>query len=189
MIKPVIGSTGPVPGESSMARPPRRNWRDLVAGTILVGLGLFGLALVIGHLPAFQVRGNPVFGTLQQPLSMGHGVYLGAGNFPLGLFALLVIVGAAIALCGAGHTNQRLERWYVRPSISIISAVVCFAVAIRPLGLLAVGPMVIVIGSLASKDCRWREVFSSAIAVTAGCIIVFRYLLKLPIPIAPWLGW
>src|SRR5262245_8636212 len=188
MTSPITESNAPVSGRSRVRLKLQWNSRDVVAGAAFVGVGLLGLALVIGHRPAFQIWGKPILGILQPPLSMGHGAYLGAGSFPLGLFGLLVVVGAIMAIW-AMNGGERLERWHARSSILIMAAVVGFAVTIRPLGLLVAGPTVIVIGSFANSDSRWSEVIVSAIGMTAGSVIVFKYLLKLPIPIAPWLGW
>ena len=44
-----------------------------------------------------------------------------------------------------------------------------------------------VIGSLAEKDMRWLKTCVFGLAMTAFCIGLFRYLLNLPIPVAPWL--
>jgi hypothetical protein len=62
-----------------------------------------------------------------------------------------------------------------------------FGLAIRPLGLAAAGPLLVVVGALASEETRWLEVILFAAGMTAFCVVLFKYLLSLPIPLAPWL--
>ena len=47
----------------------------------------------------------------------------------------------------------------------------------------------ILVAGAASPETRWRELAVFAVAVTAGCIGLFRTLLHLPIPIFVIQGW
>ena len=42
--------------------------------------------------------------------------------------------------------------------------------------------MVMVSGA-ASPETRWRELAIFAVAITVGCVLLFRVLLRLPVPI------
>jgi Tripartite tricarboxylate transporter TctB family len=180
-----------------MARPSTRlssagllrNYQDLAAGLLLVGVGLAGMVLVDSRVGALVPGLDRLGAVLPPPLSSAHGAYLGAGSFPFGLFVLLGGIGAVLALRALMAPAEPLGVWQVRPVILIFTAVAVFGLAIRPLGLVVAGPIAIFVGSLATADFRWREVAASAFGTTAASIVIFGYLLKLPIPIAPWMDW
>lgn len=164
-----------------------RNPRNLTAGLLLIVSGAAGLLLSDGGLRALIGMDRMV--GLPSVLSPAHGAYLGSGSFPFGLFILLVVIGFVMAAVALVVPGERLAAWRLRPVISILAAVLFFAATIRPLGLAVAGPVVITLASLATPDWRWREVASSAAATTSLMIVIFAWLLRLPIPIAPWLGW
>ena len=49
------------------------------------------------------------------------------------------------------------------------------------------GPLLIFFAGLAADDRKLKELLIFAIAMSAGCILLFKYALSLPIPLAPWL--
>jgi hypothetical protein len=165
--------------------PARRSTRDLAAGLLLGVIGLAGL-LVADDRFRTLLPGTPA---LPAPLSSAHGAYLGGGSFPIALFVLLLAIGAAMALLALVVPGERLAAWRLRPMLLILAAVFLFGATIRPLGLVVAGPVAIVLSSLATTGWKWWELVSSAVATTAASIFVFAVMLRLPIPIAPWLGW
>ena len=80
-----------------------------------------------------------------------------------------------------------LDRWGVRGPIFILGAAVAFALAVRPLGLAVAGPLVIVISAMASRETRLVEMLIFGTIITAFCLLLFKFALNLPIPVAPWL--
>jgi putative tricarboxylic transport membrane protein len=160
--------------------------RDLIAGLVLVGIGVVGLLLSDGQVRALAGMETA---RLPQPLSPSRGAYLGSGSFPFGLFALLVVIGMVMMLLARSVSGERAAKWRLRQMVMILAAVFVFAATIRSLGLLIAGPAAITLASFAAADFRWRELMSSAILTTAASIVVFIWLLRLPVPIAPWLGW
>jgi hypothetical protein len=64
---------------------------------------------------------------------------------------------------------------------------VIFGLLIRPLGLAVAGPLLVIVGALASEESRWFEVMLFALGMTLFCVVLFKHLLSLPIPLAPWL--
>ena len=59
-----------------------------------------------------------------------------------------------------------------------------FAETIRGLGLAVAGPLAVTVGSFASKDARPLEALIFGILLTGACVLLFKTLLGLPIPVA-----
>jgi len=144
--------------------------QDFVAGVSLLAVSLFALwasaPLHTGRL------GSPGPGLLPEVLA----VMVGAA----GLF----LVGMSLARPG-----EPLGRWPVRGPLLIALAVVAFALTIRLPGLAVAGPASMLVAGAASPETRWRELAIFSLAVTGGCIGLFRFLLHLPIPILILPGW
>jgi hypothetical protein len=58
---------------------------------------------------------------------------------------------------------------------------------VRPLGLVVAGPLAIVVSAFASDEVRWSETLLFGALMTAFCVGLFKFVLGLPIPLAPWL--
>ena len=67
--------------------------------------------------------------------------------------------------------------------IFVSLSVVAFALTIRSVGLVLAGPLVVVVSGAASSDVRWKELVAFAVVMTAFCVVLFRSILGLPIPI------
>jgi hypothetical protein len=155
---------GPVP-DSPSTLPVSR---DLIAGLFLVALGALGLWLT-WHLPG---------GTLRA---------VGPGMMPRALCTLVGIVGLAVIAASVLVPGARLERWSLRGPIFVLGAIVLFGLTIRSLGLAVAGPLAIIVGSFASPEARLRESVPFAVVLTAICIGLFKYVLRLPIPVVTFL--
>jgi putative tricarboxylic transport membrane protein len=99
----------------------------------------------------------------------------------LGLLGVLLVVSSIV------EKGSSLDRWSIRGPVLILGALVAFGLAVRPLGLVAAGPLAIVVSAFASKEVRWRETILVGTLMTAFCIGLFKFALGLPIPLAPWL--
>jgi putative tricarboxylic transport membrane protein len=149
-------------------RVARRCPRDIGGGLLLLALGLFGLYNSWG-------------------LTTGTTRQIGPGMLPQSLSVLLAAVGAGLALVGLFASGPGLERWRLRGPLFILGAAVVFGLVIKPLGLLVAAPLAIAIGGLASSATRVIEIVVFGVVMTAFCVILFKYMLALPIPLAPWL--
>ena len=112
---------------------------------------------------------------------------MGPGMMPK---ALAVLLGALGALQLAGsffHFGERMRRWTIRGPLFLFGAMIVFGLTLRPWGLVAAGPLAILIGSLASDEVRWGEALATAVGTTLFCIGLFKFALGLPVPLAPWL--
>jgi putative tricarboxylic transport membrane protein len=137
------------------------------------GLVLLGIAAV-----ALWQSADLTAGSLRQ---------IGPGFMPRVLAAITGLCGlvmCASALAGRGAT---MERWSVRGLAFVLAGMVAFALTVRPLGLAVAGPLVVIASAFATTEVRWREIILFGLVLTAACIVLFKVLLRLPVPLAPWL--
>lgn len=133
--------------------------------------------MMLGGLALWQADDLGV-GTMRQ---------LGAGMIPkvlaylTGLCGLLMLIGSFLR-DGAG-----LERWSLRGPLFVLGAAVVFGLTVRPLGLAVAGPLVIFIGGMASHETKVVESVIFSLVMTVFCLVLFKYVLTLPVPVAPWL--
>lgn len=143
--------------------------QDLGAGLFLVGIALIAL----------WQGAELESGTLRE---------IGPGLLPKALAVLTGLCGIAIAILPfVTHRGETLGAWSLRGSLFVLAAALAFAFSIRPLGFAVAGPCAIVLASLASRETRKVEIVVFALVMTAFCLLLFRMLLGLPIPVAPWL--
>jgi len=147
----------------------RRGWpRDIGAGLFLLGLGAVG----------FFSTGD---------LMMTEGSGIGPGLMPRGVSALLAAVGLAVTALGITTRAERVRFGALRGPVFVLGSVVLFAATVRPLGLAVAGPLSVVVAAMADPDSKWREVLIFAAVMTVFCVGLFKYALRLPIPLAPML--
>jgi putative tricarboxylic transport membrane protein len=142
--------------------------RDAIAGLAL---------LVIAAVAAWQ----------GSALTLGTPRHIGPGMVPVALSALIALIGLILIGSGLRDGRAHRDRWPLRPPFFILGSAVVFGLAIRPLGLALAGPLIVIVGAFASEETRWAEVVLFALGMTLFCVLLFKYLLSLPIPLAPWL--
>lgn len=149
------------------------------------GAGIFLIIFAaIGYFGAMSLK----FGQMR---GIGPGLMPQVMALLLGAFGLLLVFWSFI------HRGSLLERWAIRGPFFVLGAVLLFAATIRgfdfgalkmpALGLAVSGPLAVDVSAFADPDTRWSEVFTFAVVITLLCIGMFKFILKLPIPIAPWL--
>lgn len=142
--------------------------QNLLAGLIL---------LLIAALASFQALGLS-FGTLR---------HIGPGMVPLVLSALIAFIGLCLIATWLRGTRSGTGSWPMRGPLFILGAAVVFGLIVRPLGLAVAGPLLVVVAAFASHETRWGEILAFAAGMTVFCLALFKYMLTLPIPVAPWL--
>lgn len=120
-------------------------------------------------------------------LSTGTLRAMGPGMLPRAIAVLVAIAGVAMIVGALLVPGSRLEAWSLRGPVFVLGAIVVFAMTIRTLGLVVAGPLAVFIGAFASPDARLKETAIFAVLLTAVCIVLFKYLLRLPIPVATFL--
>jgi hypothetical protein len=150
--------------ETSMTRRRIQAPQDFVAGTSLVVLALCAL----------WASRDLVGGRLGAP---------GPGMVPRVLAGGVLLNGIALVIGSLVRKGEALTGWSLRGPFFICLAVLAFALTIRTPGLAVAGPAVILVGGAASPETRWRELALFSVGITVVCILLFRTLLHLPIPI------
>jgi putative tricarboxylic transport membrane protein len=158
--------------------------RDLGAGACLLG---------IAAVATWQGAGLEL-GTLRQ---------MGPGMFPRVIAVLVGVCGGALGLrswlqlgsesppalppaevrAPRAASGQRV--W--RAPLCLLLAATVFGLSVRPLGLVVATPLSLLLAALASPDSRRQQSLWFALGMTIFCVLLFRQLLTLPIPLAPWL--
>jgi putative tricarboxylic transport membrane protein len=151
-------------GRKPAALPSRQS----AGGLFLLAVGLFAL---------WQSSGLTT-GTLRQ---------IGPGMAPQALSVLVAICGIAMMVGAAIRRGETLERWTLRGPLFILGAAIAFGLIVKPFGLVVAAPVAITVGSLASAQVRILPIAVFSVVMTAFCLALFRFILALPIPVAPWL--
>ena len=122
---------------------------------------------------------------------------LGSGMLPKCLAIMIVLLGVGQCVASWSTRGPRLARWNLRDIALILGSAVFFAVTIRGYqifgisisgsGIVVSGPITMIIAGLAARDLRFGQLVVFSLAMTLTCTILFRFLLGLPIPLAPWL--
>ena len=149
-----------------------------VASLLLRQDFLGGVVVVAVAALAYWLGSDLAVGTLG---GMGPGMLPKALSVLLGALGLLLLVGSF------WDAGVRLTAGSLRGPIFVFGALIAFGLAVRPLGLVAAGPLAIIIGALASDEVKWGETIVSGLLTTLFCIVLFKLALGLPIPLAPWL--
>jgi len=118
-------------------------------------------------------------------LSGMHGFSFGPGTAPR-LFAwLLISFGIGVTVMGVIFDGPRLERWSARGVIMTTASILVFATTIRPLGLIISTFAAFMVSASATSETRWVETIIAGAAMSAGCAILFPYILNLPFQLWP----
>jgi putative tricarboxylic transport membrane protein len=120
-------------------------------------------------------------------LSAGSLRQIGPGFVPRVLAAATGLCGLALCAFALAGRGAMMERWGIRGIVFVIAAMVAFASTVRPLGLVVAGPLALAISVLATRETRLGEITAFGLALVVFCIVLFKFLLRLPVPLAPWL--
>ena len=143
--------------------------KDLLAGLLFVFLG--GTALLISS--GYRI---------------GTVLKMGPGYFPVLISSVVLVLGLIIAGRAAfTGTTEPLERIIpnFRPILSVLAAVVAFALLLPKLGLVLSIVALIVISRMARPEGGWGEFVLMVCVLTAIGVGVFAYGLKLPLELWP----
>jgi putative tricarboxylic transport membrane protein len=140
--------------------------QDFIGGLVLVAVSVFAL-WACGDLQGM------------------HGFSFGPGTAPRMFSVLLLGLGAAVAIVGIVQEGPPLQAYAWRGPLFVMFAIVFFALAIRPLGLIVSGLATFLISALGSHETRWVEAIIVGVLLTIGCAVLFPYVLGLPMPLLP----
>jgi hypothetical protein len=176
----------------------------LVPRLLTIGLGVVGVATALGFIPVRAPQdyyGGIVLMMLatlaliaSADLPGQRGFAFGPGTAPR-LFAIILFgLSLAVTIVGVTTPGPRIEPYKLRGPLWVLSAIVLFAMIIRPVGLIAASFLTWMISICGSTEMRWIESLIAAAAMTIFCVVLFVYLLNLPFqlwpqPNAPVLLW
>jgi putative tricarboxylic transport membrane protein len=109
----------------------------------------------------------------------------GPGTAPRLTAGLLLLLGAAVAVSGLVKEGAPLQRFGVRGPLFVTAAIMLFAVAIHPLGLILTGILTFLVAAMGSPETRWGEATIAAVVLTLFCAVLFPYVLGLPFQMLP----
>ncbi len=154
-----------VPGNSILP-----NWikapQDFFGGLALVAIALFAL-------------------WASSDLQGMRGFSFGAGTAPRMFGYLLLALGAGITVVGVLTEGPSLAVYAWRGPLFVSLAVLCFAVSIRPMGMIFSAMAGFMIAALGTHETQWKETFIVGVCLTAGCALLFPYALGLPLQMLP----
>jgi hypothetical protein len=137
--------------------------------------------VLIGLITANEGR-HYTLGTLQQ---------MGPGYFPVALGALLVVLGALIAITASAaqaETRHALPHAEWRGWFCIVAGPILFVVLGNFGGLLPATFACVFVSALGDRETTLKGAVILSASVTMFGILLFSYLLKVSMPILMW-GW
>lgn len=146
--------------------------RDYYAGALMMLLGL---------ITAYEGSTYPV-GSLHQ---------MGPGYFPLALGVLLTFLGgliAATATAGADGEEAALPHAEWRGWACIIAGPALFILLGGSTGMLPATFACVFVAALGDRTTTLKGAFILAASITVFGVVLFHYLLKLPMPVLAWGG-
>lgn len=143
-----------------------RDRADLAGGLVLAVLGAAVAAYAALHYD---------IGTLRR---------MGPGFFPLGLGALLAVLGGSIAF-GAAPAQSDKSRIALPELAAILTAILVFALGLERLGLVLTTALTVLIASAAAPRAGllWRVAL--AVIITAISVVIFKLALAMTLPLWP----
>jgi putative tricarboxylic transport membrane protein len=142
--------------------------KDVLAGLMFMAIAALGL---------WASRNYPI----------GTAVRMGTGYVPRLLCWILLGLGGIVLLRGlranAGALEPGPSVW--RALILIPAAILAFAFAIGPLGVVGAIVLMVLIGALAGPESRPLEVAAVAVALVVMTLAIFVWGIGLPIPVWP----
>jgi len=145
-------------------RPSIRAPQRFVAGIVLICLCVFVLWAV----------GNLKLGTIK---------FMGPAMFPRVLAVMVGASGVALVVLSLLRDGEALQKWSYRGPILVTVAILLFALTIREFGLAVAGFLALFVSGFATPEARPLEALIFSVALTAGCIILFRYMLGMAVPV------
>jgi hypothetical protein len=122
-------------------------------------------------------------------LSVGTPFRMGPGFFPVVLSVLLFLLGAAKILMSL---RVPADEWGVVPWRALVlipAAMVIFGYLARPLGMVPSLLILCMIAAFASRRMEMVMAIILSIAMTAFCVVLFGFLLRVPLPLfGTWLS-
>lgn len=145
----------------------KKDFPDLLAGVVMMGLGALGL-------------------WAGRDLTFGSAAMMGPGYLPSVISGMLLLIGAFVLMKSFSRGSARIDDVNVKPLIILVIAIAGFAFAGERLGFVISTVWLILIGSLADQESKWREILISTAVLTTLGALLFIYGLGVQMPIWPF---
>nr|WP_281410856.1 tripartite tricarboxylate transporter TctB family protein [Rhizobium binae] len=145
----------------------KRDYPDILAGALMIGLGALGL-------------------WAGRDLTFGSAAMMGPGYLPDVICGLLIVIGGFVLIKAIGKFYEAIGETNIKPLIILVVAIGGFAFMAEALGFIIATIWLLVIGSLADQESRWKEIVISSLILTAFGALVFIYGLGVQMPILPF---
>lgn len=120
-----------------------------------------------------------------QRYRFGTPARMGPGFFPIMLGGILVALGLSLTVPALIRTGEPLSRVHLRPLLTILAAIVVFALLLQPLGFVLAATILVLISGLADPELRPVESVGLALLLTAFSVVIFVMMLGLPLNLWP----
>jgi hypothetical protein len=140
--------------------------KDFWAGLMFIGFGI-------------------AFALIAQNYQMGTAVRMGPAYFPTWLGVIMALIGLAIFVQSLIGEGPKVSRFYFKPLVLLVLAIVLFGVLLKPLGLVLAAAILVGVGAFGGVDFRWKEVIILFVVLAVFSVFVFVKGLGLPIPVWP----
>ncbi len=144
--------------------------KDLAAGLFFILCGIAGYYFVID-------------------MPMGAAVRMGPGYIPKVLSVIVLLFGVFIAGRSFVISGEAIEAWKLRPLIVISASIFVFAYLIDSMGLVLASLLLMILSTVGGREYYWRETIIFSVLMSLGSIVVFHWLLGLPMQVWPeWIS-
>ncbi|KQR29988.1 tripartite tricarboxylate transporter TctB [Rhizobium sp. Leaf155] len=143
-----------------------RDFPDILAGCVMIFLGALGL-------------------WAGRDLSFGTPAMMGPGFLPRSLCVIIALIGAVVLIKSLTKPHEALDAINPKPLMILVVGIAGFAFAAESLGFVVATIWLLVVGSLADPESRWREIFISTAVLTTLGALLFIYGLGVQMPIWP----
>ena len=147
-----------------------RDYRDVIAGAVLVAFGLWFAWYALAHY------------------GRGTVAKVGEGMFPAGLGILLAILGSIVAFSALLRQRAKSEL-SVRAPLFVLLGIAGFALLVKPFGMIPAIVALVVLSCLANtheKKASPVAIFVMCGVLSLLCFLIFRVGLGLMFPLFDW---
>ncbi len=144
-------------------------WRgntDFYSGLLLVAVA----AVALGYI---------------RNLAIGTVLQMGPGYFPFGLALILLGMGLCLVVKGLLVTGSPVGQFHLRPLVLVLLSFGAFGILIERGGLILAILAQVAVAHFASRETSVRESITTGAALAAASVVLFVWLLKIPVDILP----
>ena len=110
---------------------------------------------------------------------------MGPGFLPIVLGGILAALGLTLSIPALIRDGGPLPRLGLRPLLTVLVAIVVFALLLRPLGFVLSAVVLVLMSGFADPELRRAESVGLALLLTAFSVALFVVLLGLPFNLWP----